>query len=343
MWFLSSLVWNDCRVWPCLVYLSEVRGCCKLFRARLLTIRPDHSRHAIYLPYDSRPPPNAAKELYLIPLRPGDPSPDFTELIDNYALPKERSESIFLGVFITSKDSNPLTVAGGSPSTPVHTNTTNASDVRPSAIPASNAIPPNSNPPRSPGPVSILPSTDQLQALLASVGPLPLLSQLSHTSAATSIPTAMTGQGQMPPPPPGLIYPPPPNRSPYPPPHSSSGGYTPIPPPPPFGHTYSGPPPPPQLQLQPQARPGYGGSPHRPHDGGGRPGGTLPTMRHNSWGESYGNGNESRRERSRSPDGYRRERVGDDRGGRGGRGRYDSNSRERGNGWARGRGRSERY
>ncbi|RXK42269.1 hypothetical protein M231_00259 [Tremella mesenterica] len=64
----------------------------------------NRDRHAIYLPYGNHPPPKAAKELYLIPLRPSDPSPEVTDLIEGYNLPRERRESMFLGVFVANKE-----------------------------------------------------------------------------------------------------------------------------------------------------------------------------------------------------------------------------------------------
>jgi hypothetical protein len=64
------------------------------------------SRHAIYHPYGggSRPVPNhGARELYLVPLRPTDALPDFTDLLDGFSVPTTRATSVLLGVFIGDK------------------------------------------------------------------------------------------------------------------------------------------------------------------------------------------------------------------------------------------------
>jgi hypothetical protein len=65
------------------------------------------SRHAIYHPYGGgKPPPGAAKELYLVPLRVTDELPDFTSLFDGFRL--HRTRSIFIGVFIANKEAPPV-------------------------------------------------------------------------------------------------------------------------------------------------------------------------------------------------------------------------------------------
>jgi hypothetical protein len=51
-----------------------------------------------------RPVPKyAARELYLVPLRPTDKLPEFTDLLDDFSVPPTRTTSIFLGVFIGDK------------------------------------------------------------------------------------------------------------------------------------------------------------------------------------------------------------------------------------------------
>ncbi|WWC63600.1 uncharacterized protein I303_106205 [Kwoniella dejecticola CBS 10117] len=117
-------------------------------------------RHALYLPYEKHPhpPPGSAKELYMIPLRPSDPAPEFTELIDGFALPiKGRSTSVFLGVFVFNKSSTPIPAPAPRPSTsePPH-------PPQPAAIPPLAQIPAISQP---------VIQNDQLQALMASLNP----------------------------------------------------------------------------------------------------------------------------------------------------------------------------
>lgn len=66
-----------------------------------------NSRHAIYHPHgmrSDRPVPNySARELYLVPLRPTDKLPEFTELLDGFNVPSTRTTSILLGIFIGDK------------------------------------------------------------------------------------------------------------------------------------------------------------------------------------------------------------------------------------------------
>ncbi|OCF38746.1 hypothetical protein I317_07476 [Kwoniella heveanensis CBS 569] len=66
-------------------------------------------RCALYFAYGPNGihlPPGGARELYMIPLRPEDPSPEFTDLIDGYSLPATgRTSPLFLGVFVRNKGS----------------------------------------------------------------------------------------------------------------------------------------------------------------------------------------------------------------------------------------------
>ncbi|KAK6910949.1 hypothetical protein I203_104984 [Kwoniella mangroviensis CBS 8507] len=178
-------------------------------------------RHAIYLPYGSHPPQGAAKELYLIPLRPQDDSPEFTELIDGYSLPKKgRSTSVFLGIFIFNKSSTP---------TPA-----------PAARPPQPQPQPQSTPSSASGLGVPVIQNDQLQALMASLNPTALQSLVGGITP-TPIPTGgstppIVAGGTMPTQYPVSQYPyqnqyPQQQQQqgylPYPP---SSGGYTPQPP-----------------------------------------------------------------------------------------------------------------
>ncbi|WVQ68540.1 uncharacterized protein L199_006749 [Kwoniella botswanensis] len=220
-------------------------------------------RHAIYLPYGSHPPQGAAKELYLIPLRPQDDSPEFTELIDGYSLPKKgRSTSVFLGIFICNKSSTPT------PS-PIPQTTARPSQPQPQ-------LPPQPQPQSTPGLASgsgvPVIQNDQLQALMASLNPTALQSLVGGITP-TPIPTGgstppIIAGGTTPTQYPVSQYPyqnlyPQQQQqqgySPYPP---SSGGYTPQPP--------SGPP----RDWRDREREREGGS------------GRDPRKRDNGWGNS---------------------------------------------------------
>ena len=147
------------------------------------------SRHGIYLPFgNTRVPPNAAKELYLVPLRPSDPSPDFTDLIDGYSLPSTRTSHIFLGVFIVSKE-----LPGMSPTR------SQTSSIAPLPV-----VPP----PTAPTPTAI--QNDKLKALMASLNPATLQGvfapnvpppQALTTTALSTAPFPQTGFQSFPPPP----------------------------------------------------------------------------------------------------------------------------------------------
>ncbi|ORX38275.1 hypothetical protein BD324DRAFT_346512 [Kockovaella imperatae] len=126
--------------------------------AEMINFHIQKDRHALIHPYgtgrDAKAvPPGGARELYLIPLRPSDPSPSFTDLIDGYALPKEgRTESLFVGVFITNRTPTPMPAPPPKNSAPIQVQ-------RPT---------PPVNVPAPP-----LPSieTQKLQALMASLNP----------------------------------------------------------------------------------------------------------------------------------------------------------------------------
>ncbi|KAK4689624.1 hypothetical protein P7C73_g487, partial [Tremellales sp. Uapishka_1] len=131
--------------------------------AELIDFHIKRDRHAIYLPFNNTPPPNTAKELYLIPLRPSDPSPEFTDLIDGYSLPVERKDPMFIGVFIFQPQKPRLSPPVPAPVIPAP------------AAPA--AVPPN----------------DQLQALMASLNPATLQSILAKTGGASPAPNMNLG------------------------------------------------------------------------------------------------------------------------------------------------------
>ncbi|WVR09371.1 hypothetical protein IAU60_006437 [Kwoniella sp. DSM 27419] len=76
---------------------------------QIIQFHIQRDRHALYRPYDNAPsvPPAAAREIYLIPLRPSDPSPDLTDLLDGYSLPTRRTQSLLLALFISNKPAPP--------------------------------------------------------------------------------------------------------------------------------------------------------------------------------------------------------------------------------------------
>jgi len=141
-----------------------------------------------------RPVPNyAARELYLVPLRPTDKLPEFTDLLDDFSVPSTRTTSIFLGVFIGDKKQLQLPPPS---SAPVHT-------------------------PTPPAPVVALPNA-KLQELMKSLNPAALAGVLGGSKSPIPPPPqqpqqtyqpyqpAGYGQQQYPPQPQGY-YPPPNN------------------------------------------------------------------------------------------------------------------------------------
>ncbi|WVQ80009.1 hypothetical protein IAT38_002110 [Cryptococcus sp. DSM 104549] len=211
-------------------------------------------RHAIYLPYGNKPPQGAVKELYMIPLRPSDHAPEFTDSIDGFALPvRGRKEPVFLGFFVASKKSRGDGAHGrrsGHGQTPPQ-----PKQKQPQQQPQTHGIPgfapsPLTQPPAStlsPGnaPPPVL-QADRLQALMASLNPTVLagVSGLTPPGAgagtvAGASPIPGTGAG-------GQAGGYTPSAS------SSNGGRTPLAPLPGFGAPlHSGPP------GQPQGYQGY--------------------------------------------------------------------------------------
>jgi len=67
----------------------------------MIDFHANRDRHGIYHPY-THPPPGTARELYLIPVRPGDARPDLFGLMD-LGVP-DLDAPIIVGVFVASKD-----------------------------------------------------------------------------------------------------------------------------------------------------------------------------------------------------------------------------------------------
>ncbi|WVQ95214.1 hypothetical protein IAU59_002308 [Kwoniella sp. CBS 9459] len=186
-------------------------------------------RHALYLPYGSAGrgivPPGAAREVYMIPLRPSDPSPDFTDLIDGYSLPSTgRTSSVFLGVFVCNK--------GASQPRPIHTAS------KPN-LAVSAPVPP---PPPAPLPTTTMPAAppiiqnEQLAALMMSLNPTALQGVLGGYTptqqGGLSPVSGFAGTVQTPPQGGTTPMPPPQACPPYPPqeymPHQPQERYTPL-------------------------------------------------------------------------------------------------------------------
>ncbi|KAL1407768.1 hypothetical protein Q8F55_007202 [Vanrija albida] len=238
-------------------------------------------RHGIYHPYGDRPPRGTARELYLIPLRPSDPTPELMHLFDNYAVPQEgRTESVFLGVFVVSRDTPPGTVQ--SPAEPQRRAPPAPLQHQPYQPPQPPAI-------RSPvAPPEAAPKLPNLQGLLASLNPTAIANVINTQPNRPPPPPPPTLPGVHRPPPMGY-YPPPP--APYPgqdayPPRADEynpGGYDPRPQHDPYGYrSPPGPPgggraPPPHMDQygyrSPPPGPGPRGGPPPPRGPGGPGGG----------------------------------------------------------------------
>lgn len=190
---------------------------------------PPPSRHAIYLPYGPKGPPppppaslspsttegvqNTFKELYLIPLRPGDALPEFCELVDGLDVLNGRSAgnedgtggdlargkengkvgSVWLGVFVGSKRRNgsvsTSASANGSASAQrqIQTQTQVQKEGRPQARSESQSQTPPHDPrgPRIPRPAFIPPAhgaSPSISSSRPSVHPLSPASAQSQSS-----------------------------------------------------------------------------------------------------------------------------------------------------------------
>ena len=121
-------------------------------------------------------PNHGTRELYLIPLRPSDPLPEFTDLLDELSVPSNRPTSILLGVFIGDKKQ-------------LHAPLQNH------PIPSIPSVP--TPPPSAPA----LPNA-KLQELMASLNPTALQSVLSRSKSPNPPPPPQQHQQQYPPYPP---------------------------------------------------------------------------------------------------------------------------------------------
>ena len=181
------------------------------------------SRHALVHPYgmgkDTKPlQPGGAKELYLIPLRPSDTSPSFTDLIDGYSLPKERTESMFVGVFIANRPTLPP------PSIVPHV------VAPPQTMPSMSTPPVGGTTPQATSAIE----TQRLQALMASLNPQALQGLLGGITPPGPVAQPGPTTPQPPAPYPPTTYGAPPAGYGHQPPY---GAHQPYPPHPPQGHS----------------------------------------------------------------------------------------------------------
>ncbi|BEJ15795.1 hypothetical protein CspHIS471_0504000 [Cutaneotrichosporon sp. HIS471] len=147
----------------------------------ILNFHLQRDRHAIFHPNTE------ARELYLVPLRAADRTPDLFDTLDTFALPKDaRGETVLLGVFVKQRISPRRSPA----------------DPTPALQKLARPLPPQPQPWNPPPPAAPAFQNAQLQALMSSLNPVAI--------AAASAPR---------PPPPGMPMPPfPPGHGPGPPP-----------------------------------------------------------------------------------------------------------------------------
>ena len=67
-------------------------------------IADDGSRYPVLTSPPNKQHPAGAKEVYLIPLRPGDAAPSMTELIDGFELPRKRGAVVWIGMLPVNRD-----------------------------------------------------------------------------------------------------------------------------------------------------------------------------------------------------------------------------------------------
>lgn len=173
----------------------------------LLSILISRGRHAVIHPWGSRPSPDApGKELYLVPIVPKQPLPDYVELLDLTQFPKQSDENRLLGVFILNKGKFPAPAAAYTQPVPplppsglplphtVPSLLTNLTSTLPPPIPSIPSVLPNvnQNQPLNPDLVSKL-SAEQIESLLQSVlannnGSLPTSLPMSTPAIPTTTP-----------------------------------------------------------------------------------------------------------------------------------------------------------
>jgi len=93
----------------------------------------------VVFPWGSPPSPDApGKELYLVPLYPSDPVPEYLQLLDHVQLPDARNATMVLGFFVLHRPKVPLSQASAVPNAipaPDDSHTSNAAQYsKPSGI-----------------------------------------------------------------------------------------------------------------------------------------------------------------------------------------------------------------
>ncbi|KAF8323552.1 transcription factor S-II, central domain-containing protein [Cantharellus anzutake] len=67
----------------------------------IVAVLTSKRRHGVVFPWGNPAPPDApGKELYLVPLQPSDPVPEYLQLLDHVQLPDVRTATVVLGFFI---------------------------------------------------------------------------------------------------------------------------------------------------------------------------------------------------------------------------------------------------
>jgi hypothetical protein len=199
----------------------------------LVEFHVQRGRHGVYHPYE-RAPPGTAREVYLVPLMPGDTAPELVGKL-GVDLPEDRTQPAMIGVFVVGKDVPPQKRS--------------PQERERAPAPAPRAAPPPSAP--AP-PVSAVPAVPDLKALMASLNPAAIAGVLARPA---------------PPPAPAPAYPPPRSYDEYPPPPPgyAAGPGAPTAQRPPNAY----PPPPPGYGSGPgpNSGPVYGGyDPHQAYD-----------------------------------------------------------------------------
>ncbi|KAF8507951.1 hypothetical protein BU17DRAFT_70975 [Hysterangium stoloniferum] len=212
----------------------------------VISVLVNRNRHAVVLPWGPNPGPDApGKELYLIPILPHEPLPDYVELLDLVKFPKKREEKMLLGVFILNKGKFSAPLLPNSPAASLPFNQPPV--LAPAPVPAP-AVP--DPPPSQPGtsfPPDIISklTSEQIESLFQTVmggsglSSIPTTQPAVPSSQPSSFPSFPVSLANLMPP----QYPPAP-VAPYtfPPPSQSTPQYPPPPPQvPPIPYSYPSP------------------------------------------------------------------------------------------------------
>ncbi|PPR08138.1 hypothetical protein CVT24_012352 [Panaeolus cyanescens] len=139
-------------------------------------------RHGLLFPWGSRPKDSSpGREFYVVPLLPEQPLPEFMEMLDNLKLPRERSRTYLIGIWIINRGK---LVVSPNPPPPIMQGV---------------AAAPNQEPSQTTTPVQPVPSLPfTIPSILLPSSTPALAPPTTHSPAISSLPPSLTGAPSVP-------------------------------------------------------------------------------------------------------------------------------------------------